>query len=82
MLNAYGPTRDSPEEAKQEFDISLTNAFHEAVGKAPRRPALLLGDLNAPLTFGKTTEEDELVVERLKGAFGRDRFQIRTLLMP
>ena len=67
MLNAYGPTRDSPEEAKQEFDISLTNAFHEAVGKAPRRPALLLGDLNAPLTFGKTTEEDELVVERLKG---------------
>ena len=43
MLNAYGPTRDSPEEAKQEFDISLTNAFHEAVGKALEDPHFYLG---------------------------------------
>ena len=67
IMNVYGPTRDFSQDAMEEFDISLTTAFHDAVGKYSRRPALLLGDLNAPLTFKNKTEEDALSMERLEG---------------
>ena len=67
MFNVYAPIRDSSEAVHAAFLGDLDKACREVKAERKRRPLLVMGDFNAPITLVTNPSMDPPAVSQLKG---------------
>ena len=64
---SYAPIRDSSEAVHAAFLGDLDKACREVKAERKRRPLLVMGDFNAPITLVTNPSMDPPAVSQLKG---------------